>query len=294
MDRQGREQPIAAESRQYIYPRTSPDGKRIALDAQETGRNIWMWDLEHDILTRLTPEADKADRRAPIWSPDGRSIIYSSTESGRASFLRRSADGAGEPDRLLEVAGNQNAVSSIAPDGSSLVYLVTENNRTSGDLMMLPLSGQRRPQPLLPAPSEGMNGEIAPSGRWIAYESIETGRSEIYVRPFPDVTTGRWQVSSTGGTRPAWSRDGRELFYVAADRRLMAVAVDARPTFTYGRPGVLFDLRPYFMGLAGRTYDVAADGRFVLVKEPQNPVTTQQTIVVVEHWLDEVRARVSK
>ena len=159
------------------------------------------------------------------------------------------------------------------------------------------LAGPGTPTPLLVSPRSERNPEVSPDGRWLAYESDESGRFEIYVRPFPSVDAGRWQISNTGGTRPAWARNGRELFYVSADAQMMAVSVsrDSGNAFTYGRPTALFSTSALYTGLSGRTYDVAADGRFLLVKQPPGAGATEnQAIVVVENWIDEVRQRLGQ
>ena len=302
VDRQGREQPISAEPREYIYPRVSPSGRKIALDVGVNGtRDIWMWDLEHDILSRLTSEDDKSDKRSPIWAADDRSILYSSTTPGNAQLVRRAADGTGSSEKLGEESGAQVIPTSVSPDGRTLVYSSNSNPRGGFfDLMALPLTEKGQPKPLMATPKLETNGEVSPNGRWIAFESDESGRREIYVRPFPAVDTGRWQVSISGGTRPVWSRNNRELYFVSPDQQIMAVPVESGKDFTYGRPAALFKGSSYYLGggptpLNGRTYDVAPDGRFLLIKDPPNgPGTTAPTIVVVEHWLDEVKKRLGQ
>ncbi len=294
VDRQGREQAIPAEARNYFYPRVSPNGKKIALDVLDVNRDIWIWDVEHDILSRLTLEGDTIDKRMPIWSQDGRSIFYSSTESAQSRLMRRAADGTGTSEKLGDEAADQVVPTSVSPDGQMLLYT---SNRPTFDVKAFSLSGDGTPKLLAATPKVETNGEVSPSGRWLAYESDESGRREIYVRPFPAVDSGRWQISTGGGRRPAWARNGRELFY-ATDEQMMAVSVsaDAGKEFSYGRPTPLFSVKPYVFdpSFNGRTYDVAADGRFVLIKEPAGAVADLQTIVVVEHWIDEVRKRLGQ
>ncbi len=300
VDRQGREQPVPAEPREYIYPRISPSGKKVALDAQDDHRDIWIWDLEHDILSRLTLEGDTTEKRGPTWASDGRSLFYTSTEGARAVLLRRAADGTGASEKLGEEATAQMMPTSVSPDGKFLVYSAQEPDY---NVKAIPLSGDHTPTKLVATPKSETNGEVSPNGKWLAYESDESGRSQIYVRPFPSVDTGRWQISTAGGTRVAWSRSGRELFYVSGDDFMMAMPVsgDAAKEFTYGRPAQLFSIKPYYFGrengraqLIGRTYDVAADGRFFVAKEPASTVGDAQTIVVIERWLDEVKKRLGQ
>jgi serine/threonine-protein kinase len=299
-DRQGREQPIPAEPREYIYPRISPSGKKVALDAQDDHRDIWTWDLEHDILSRLTLEGDTTEKRGPTWAADGRSLFYTSTEGARAVLLRRAADGTGASEKLGEEATAQMLPTSVSPDGKVLVYSAQEPDY---NVKAMPLSGDHTPTQLVATPKLETNGEVSPNGKWLAYESDESGRQQIYVRPFPSVDAGRWQVSTGGGSRAVWARNGRELFYVSADDMMMSVPVsgDAGKELTYGRPTQLFSIKPYFGGresgrpvLIGRTYDVAADGRFFLIKEPAAATGDVQTIAVIEHWIDEVKRRLGQ
>ena len=301
VDRQGREQPIPAEPREYIYPSLSPSGKKIALDVgADTTRDLWIWDIEHDTLSRLTSQEDKSDKRGPIWSSDDRAIFYSSTAAGRALLMRRAADGTGTAETLGEEAGTSVVPTSASPDGQTLIY-TTNANPAGGafDLMALPLAGDRTPKPLVATPGLEANGEISPNGRWFAYESDESGRREIYVRPFPAVDSGRWQISTSGGTKPVWSRNQRELYFVSADQQLMAVPVEQSKGFTYGHQTALFKVNPYYTGrgattLNGRTYDVAPDGRFLLIKDSATAAVVAPTIVVVEHWVDEVKKRLGQ
>jgi eukaryotic-like serine/threonine-protein kinase len=136
-----------------------------------------------------------------------------------------------------------------------------------------------------------LNGEISPDGRWLAYQSNESGQNEIYVRPFPDADRGRWQVSVGGGTRPLWAHSGRELFYTVEPGRMMAVSIQAGPTFAAGNPQVVFE-GAYLAPQAGRTYDVSPDGqRFLMIKEAASTDATSvpHEIVVVLNWTEELK-----
>jgi serine/threonine-protein kinase len=158
------------------------------------------------------------------------------------------------------------------------------------DVMMLTLQ-DRRLQPLIQTPFVERNGEISPDARWLAYESNASGRFQIYVRPFPDVDGGQWQVSADGGTQPAWAHNGEELYYVAPDRTLTSVPVKRGTTWAAGRPSTLFD-RQYFLGPgAPRMYDVSADGhRFLMIKDTAiDQTATPTSIVVVQNWHEELK-----
>jgi len=273
VDRQGREEPINIPPRGYVYPRISPDGTRVALDirnSQQEG-DIWVWDLARETLSRLT--FGPGISRTPVWLPDGRRLAFLSDRGGPTTNLYwQAADATGAAERLTN-SSQQHVPSSISPDGTRLVFRTGAG--ASLDMEMLSLGGERQTTPLLRTRFIEQNGEVSPDGRWLAYESNESGQFQIYVRPFPGVDRGRWQVSTTGGTRPMWARNGRELFYLAPTGALMAVSVEAAPSFSAGSPTRLFE-GPYFEVLrtldtsqiVGRTYDISPDGRrFLMIKD---------------------------
>ncbi len=178
---------------------------------------------------------------------------------------------------------------SLSPDGKLLVF--GEPGQPPFDLYTLTMGVDRKVAPLLNESYSEHNGEISPDGQWLVYQSDESGSNEIYVRPFPNVTAaGRSQVSSGGGTRPAWSRDGRELYYQGVDGAMMAVPVDlstSREAFSAGRPTLLFS-DPYYVVQAGRSYDVARDGRFLMIKNT-TPQAAAPQLVVILNWLEELK-----
>ena len=227
VDREGREEPVGAPPRNYQYPAISPDGGRVAVSDTAGQQDVWIWDFRRQTDSRLT--RDPASDRYSIWTRDGRAVIFSSQAQ---DLYRKAADGTGEAERLTEQ--QQLLVpSSLSPDGSVLVY---RTGGTSGnDLGLTELDGHEL-RPLLADDFDELNGEVSPDGRFLAYQSNESGRHEIYVRPFPEVDARRWPISTAGGTEPLWSRDGSELFYRAGDS-LMAVAVRAEPTFAPREPG---------------------------------------------------------
>ena len=198
VDRAAREEPLAAPPRAYRQPRLSPDGTRIAVSIQDQEQDTWMWDLRRATLTRLTsaPGVDWF----PLWTPDGRRIVFSSAgEGGSISLFWMPADGTGKPERLT--SGDLHYATGLSPDGTHVVFSqVTQTAR--GDVLTVSLEGDHRVQPLLQTPFDEQEGTISPDGRWIAYESDSSGRSEIYVRPFPAVASGQSQVS-TGGRQAA-------------------------------------------------------------------------------------------
>lgn len=162
--------------------------------------------------------------------------------------------------------------------------------------MLLSLQGEHRTQPLVQTPFDELNAEVSPSGRWIAYQSDESDRDEIYVRPFPNVGEGRWQVSTGGGTQPLWSRNGQELFYVTPNgEALMSAPVSDTSSFKAGNPTKVVAAQRYLTVLsANRMYDVPPDGRrFVMVKAAESDrVTAPASMIVVQNWTEELKRRV--
>ncbi len=286
VDRQGNETPISVPERAYIYPRISPDGTRVALDIRDEDQDIHIWDLARETLTRLTfePGADIG----PQWTPDGRRIAFHSMQQG---LVWRLADGTGSTERLTGENTNLQTPSSFTPDGMRLIL----NEQSTGQdyaVTMLSLDDKREAQPLLQTRFNEMNATVSPDGRWLAYQSNESGPPEIYVRPFPDVQTGRWQLSTSGGTRPLWARTGRELFYVALGGAVMSAAVDTAGGFRPANPTKLFS-GLYYMGLIGRTYDVSADGqKFLMIKNVGHTAAEAPRILIVENWFEELKRRV--
>jgi serine/threonine-protein kinase len=306
VNRQGREEPLGLPERAYADPRLSPDGTRIAVGIRDQRNDIWIGDLRRNTLTPLT--FDPTVDQAPVWTPDGAHIVWCSQRgTGVPTIYMQAADGTGAIEQLTATL-NPQFPTSVSPDGARLV-LWENNPRTTQDIVMVdlrPAAAQReRPlQPLVHTPAAEMDGEVSPDGRWLAYESNESGRFDVYVRPFPNVDSGRWLVSTAGGTRPLWSRNGRELFYLDADDFLTAVPVQTLGSaFRPGNPVRLLSKKYYpgftALGLDLRGYDVSPDGqRFLMLKDAAPAQSTQPSgqlsasMIVVLNWIDEVNARV--
>jgi len=292
VDRTGKEEPIAAPPRAYSHPRLSPDGTRVALFSADQENDLWIWDLRRATLTRLT--LDAGQDWFPVWTPDGRRIIFSSNRSGAFSEFNlwwQAADGTGAAERLTTSSSAQFPT-GITPDGTAVVFF--EGKTTMGpDLLQLALDGTRHVTPLLQTKFEKRNGIVSPDGRWLAYESNSSGPTEIYVRPFPNVGGGQWQVSTAGGKTPLWARSGKELFYVGADGALLRVPVEASgTTWNAGTPMKLLE-RGYYTpsGYVGRTYDVSPDGqRFLMIKTSGTDASAAPpALIVVQHWDEELK-----
>jgi eukaryotic-like serine/threonine-protein kinase len=299
VDRQGHEDPIKAPRRAYFNPRLSPDGTRVALEVRDQESDIWIWDLVRETLTRLT--FGPTFEQYGVWTPDGRAVIFSSSELGGPntprSLFRRRSDGTGAVEQLTQGAVAQFP-STVTPDGTALIFRQQTPPKLGTppgmDLVLLPLEGERRPRPLVQTPFDELNGEVSRDGHWLAYQSNESGRDEIYVRPFPNVDGGKWQVSTNGGTQPLWARNGQELFYESMGA-LMQVPLTVGSTFEAGTPRKLFAVpsvvRALGLGL-GRTYDVSADGqRFLMIKESggadERPPSPR--MILVQSWFEELK-----
>ena len=287
LDRDGTRQPVNAPPRAYALARVSPDGTRVALEVRDQQADIWVWDIARETLTRLTNDAGFDG--LPVWTRDSRAIVFNSARRGPLNMFVQAADGSGEVRRLFESAV-PTAPTSITPDGQHVIFSVDRGD-TQQDIMRVPLDGGRAPEPILVTRANERNAEVSPDGKWLAYESDESGQTEIYVRPFPAVQTGRWQVSYGGGAQPAWASGGRELVYVTKDARLAAVGVVADTVFTASKPKDVTASQVY-ASIAARSYDVSPDGRRFLVIEPVPAGTGDSqsaSISVVLNWADELK-----
>lgn len=294
VDLDGHETALAAPADRYILqPRVSPDGRRVAaLDGDRSA--VWIHSLERNTTTRLT--FDDALYDWPLWSPDGKRVIYSSTRDGPTNLYWRAADGTGEEVRLTTSPRTQVA-SSWSRDGQQVLYTECEALATC-DLGRLTLADEPTAELFLATEfSEGLPA-LSPDGRWVAYNAGLSGNYQIYIRPYPDVDSGRWQISTTGGVAPLWSPDGRTLYYVepvaggfvlvAGGRRMMSVPIETEGGLVAGNPKALFDLRPYRY-YAGRNHALDPDGeRFLIVKRGLSE-GGPQSLILVQNWLEEVK-----
>jgi eukaryotic-like serine/threonine-protein kinase len=288
VDRTGHEQPLMAPTRNYGYPRLSPDGTRFAVDIREDQDDVWVGEFARGTLTRLT--FDSAVDLYAQWTNDGSRLIFSSARPRTLAPFRQAADGTGKPEQLATSVTplDQN---SLSADGKWLV-MRTITAAANEDIMVMALDGNRRVEALIHTPFRERNPEISPDGHWIAYQSNESGTDQVYVRPFPEVDSGRWQVSTVGGTKPLWARNSREIFFVASDGGFMSVPVQAGATFTFGNATRLFDTTPYLVtSFQGRSFDVSPDGRrFLMLKNIEQPIAAQINVIV--NWFTELKQKV--
>ena len=288
VDREGIEEAVTAEPHAYAYPRISPDGGRVALDVRDQNSDIWIWDFARETLTRLT--FDPANDNYPVWTPDGTRVAFASSRGGPVSLFWKAADGTGTAERLTESKTSQSP-HSFSPDAKQLVF--KEAADPGFDLHVRALDGEGSSEPLLATEFIEQNAELSPNGRWLAYESNASGQFQIYVRPFPNVHDGQWLISRSGGTRPLWARDGRELFYLSPDGPLMRVPVQTDANFVAGNAEVSFEEAYYGAGgPPGRTYDISPDGtRFLMIKEgvASDETSAPTELILVQNWFEELK-----
>ena len=255
---EGRFTTVTADASAYEDLALSPDGREIAMTVEGPSWNIWVYHIDRGTLTRLTFDNDNRD---PSGRPTGDGSCTPRCETVSTASTGGAADGSG-PEELLDER-QELAVRYVVVPRRPFPVVRRAGSEDRQDLWILPVGGDRKPYPFVNTSFREWFGEFSRDGRWIAYESNESGRSEIYLRPFPG-PGGKWQVSTQGGARPEWSRDGKELFFFEADR-LMRVTVDTGPSLAVGRPELLFPCNCFD---SGRYYEVTPDDKhFVLIQE---------------------------
>ena len=279
-DRSGKPLGVLDDPAPNANPKLSPDGKRLAVvitDPQTGHPDIWLYELARGIKTRFT--FDPAGEREPIWSPDGSRIVFTSNRKGHFDLYQKSANGAGSEELLLE-SNFDKAPSSFSPDGRFLLYSAVDP-KTKADLWVLPLGGDRKPFPFLQTEFTESFGQFSPDGRWIAYRSDESRGGEIYVAPFPG-PGGQRQVSTAGGRQPRWRGNGKELFYLSPDDKMMAAEVNGQgATLEVGAVRPLFEARQSVTG--GFLYDVTGDGQRFLINAAVEQKASSP-IILVQNW----------
>lgn len=285
VSRNGAEQTLPAPPRVYVDPRLSPDGRQVAVEIED---QIWIYDLMRDTLSRLTFEGSANDE--PAWSPDGKHVAFRSNKEGGGNLFWILADGSGGLERL-NTGKYGHYPSSFSPDGRVLAFFEL-NPATQRDIWALHMD-DRKAEPFLQTQFNEGGAVFSPDGRWLAYVSNESGRPEIYIQPYPG-PGGKRLISTEGGSEPAWKRNGRELFYRSGNK-MMAVDVVLQPTFSAGKPKMLFEGQ-YFdnpFPLTSAAYDVSADGqRFLMIKENSNRESSTAQINIVQNWFEELKQKV--
>jgi Tol biopolymer transport system component len=281
LDRTGRQIETIGSPGGIARPRLSHDEKRIAMDVRDpasANTDVWVFDIARRTQTRLTfaPGFDGY----PIWSPDDSRIVFSSDRKNPGDLYEKSSAGTGEEKAVL-ASDALKAPFSWPGDGSRLAFqtLNAKGAARTGDLWTFSFAEQKA-SPFLETDFNEGEPAFSPDGKWMAYVSNESGKNEIYVRTFPD-TGGKWQISTSGGEDPLWSRDGAEIFYDSGTK-LMTVPVKTSPAFEAGTPQLLFEAR--FRADNGVQYDVSADGKKFLVDQDITE-STLAPITLVQNWL---------
>ena len=289
VERTGSERLVAVPPGAYTGPRLSPDGKRIAFGTLTVDdKNVWVADISGGV-TRVT----EGRNEVPVWSPDGKRLAFVSVVGNRSEVVVKPVDGSG-PIEQLTTRDHPAWVQAWMPDGSALAFLEVEQE-TGGDIWLLPLNGDRQPRALRRTRFYESHPAFSPDGRWLAYDSDESGRPEVYVQPYPGPGAGK-AISSGGASAPAWSASGRELFFMTLPRagslmKMMAVPVTTEPTFVAGAVRTLFEGR-HVGNFVIRNYDVAPDGRFLLMRPVERPPLKITQMILVQNWFDELKRRV--
>jgi serine/threonine-protein kinase len=298
LDRTGRETPVDSTWTFRVTQTAgnygwsiSPDGTRLAIGLNTAaGDDIWIKPLPRGPAARVT-YSGVSDAR-PRWRSDGRSVTFISD----SVFAERRADGTGSDSVLRYGIFDEGLVS---PDGRWMVFRMGATASTAGgrDIYGLRPGVDTAPVPLVVTPYDEMAIALSPDGRWLAYQSDETGRIEVFVRPFPNTGDAKVRVSSDGGTGPVWARDGRELFYLRGDNTMMAATVTAEPALRVGEPVPLFRLPAHLAELDAQWYtpwDIGPDGRFLMVRSAEGGRRNATPLIVVENWLEELKIKMRR
>jgi eukaryotic-like serine/threonine-protein kinase len=275
-DRAGKESPAIDALADYGDSSLSPDGKLLAFDAtlNSTSLDIWIRDLARGVTQRFT--FDPAAERIPLWSPDGRRIVFTSSAKGPGDLYIKDASGAQDAEVLL-ASPDFKIASDWSRDGAYLLYS-DQGKETGWDMWALPMKGDRKPFPIRKTNFGELFATFSPDARFVAYQSNESGRAEVYVQEFPEARH-KWQVSTSGGTTPYWRGDGRELFY-RSSAGVMAVPVQTTPEFKAGNPTELFQA-PFAVGLGRSHFWPTPDGqRFLVLAAPGNETVKPASILL--------------
>ena len=283
VDRKGVARPVGSHpAGRYFDVSLSPDGGRLVVGSGVFESDVWVYDLTRAVLSRLTSDRGNV---SPIWTPDGKRVIYWKTSQTGGLFWR-AADGSGNEESVYKherISTLGTAPGSWSGDGRVLVFTIGDPATTGTDLWTLSLDGDRKSKPLIQTQFSERQPALSPDGRWLAYTSNRSGRPEVYVQPFPDLTAMS-QISADGGVEPKWAANGRELFYRSGDR-MMAVDVRTQPNFQPQPARTLFE------GSYNRSYDVAPDGQhFVMIRQDEAATSLAEARVVLG-WAEELKRR---
>jgi serine/threonine protein kinase/Tol biopolymer transport system component len=279
-------EPVLPETADYYWPVLSPDGSKLAVGLETNGiADIWVIDLARHTKTRITFGPQYSGD--PVWWPDGKSIVFSYGPSGATdSLYRQNADGTGSKEKLLETPGIIEFPFSVTPDGRYIAYMRHDPKSNTGwDIWVLPMfpdkSGDQKPSSVVATNFQDVTPSFSPDGKWLAYANTETGRLEVYIQPFPS-GAGRWQVSTAGGARPNWRKDGKELYFFSTDQQVMAVDIEQNgASLQLGAPHALFKATTV-SGPSG-PYTVSGDGK-KFVMNTVLPQSITEPLTLITNW----------
>jgi Tol biopolymer transport system component len=276
-DRNGKQLEPINQTGDSAQPRLSPDETRVAVERRDGGQSdIWIIDLARGTNTRLT-FSPKNETEA-VWSPDGSHVIYAGESDGKKAIYQKLASGSGSEELLIK-SDLDSAPTDWSRDGRFVSFVSRNNPGTTNDLFVVPMIGERKPQPLIRTPFVDNSAQFSPDGKWVVYWSDESGTEQVYVQPFPQ-TGQKVQISVDGGGQARWRGDGKELFFVSLENRMMAVDVESTPRFHAGVPKALFQISGY--PGANARYSVTRDGKRFLLSINTN--LTDSPITVVLNW----------
>ena len=294
IDRDGRQEAVAdLPPDTYNSIQVSPEGNRLAFEIGDDtgGSDVWTYELARGTLNPIT--TDPAPDHSPLWTPDGRQVVFTSQRDGVIGLYRRNADGTGDTEELL-TDGDAVDLSAGAwtPEGTALVFerRISGSSGNQSDIALLSLEDEPTVELLLDSEFDETRATLSPNGRWIAYDSNRSGRVEVYVERFPELGD-RQTISTEGARRARWSPDGRELFYLPiGDDRLVVVPVTAEAEFTAGEADTVVEGQ--FLRFRGRpTYDVAPDGRLVSIQRGTEATESDASpqVILVQNWFEELK-----
>ena len=297
VDKAGNARSLTAKRRPYEDFTLSPDGKLVATTVEGPVTDTWVHDIARDTETRFTFGVENRD---PTWTPDGRHLAYSGFRDGKYRIFWKPLDGSAPEETLLAIDKSADAW-FFTPNGNELLFAVG-TGISDNNIGLLPLNDRSNPKMLFPPQLNVEWAVLSPDGKWIAFNGDESGRSEVYVAPYPALAP-RERISTDGGMHPMWSPDGRELYYrtaatiesmeqraLAQRSRVMAVSIATKPTLKAGQPRMLFE-GPYFQ--SGHDIAVTPDGKgFILIREAESQSGPNEMRVVV-HWPEELKQKVA-
>jgi|RhiMethySRZTD1v2_1073278.scaffolds.fasta_scaffold03644_10 eukaryotic-like serine/threonine-protein kinase len=296
VDRKGREEPLNLPPRAYSSVRVSPDGRRLAAAISEPGQlpELWVSDVSRPVWIRIsTPDHDGGDW-FPRWTPDSRRVVFSNFGSREPGLFWAFADGTGKIEPLLTIKGNSFIEArGWTRGGESLIFAFGDLPKTRVGLLSMLSSAARSWKPLIERVEGVWPESVSADGNWVVTSSVDESRRDVYIERFPDSGERHLVSTESGGWNAVWSHDGRELFYRRfLDRAMMAVPIQTTPTLAIGTPAVLFESRPAAdeRMINSRAWDVAPDGRFLIVKaDPATQGTESRDLILVQHWDEELK-----